>query len=205
MGRGFVVVLATGATLLVEPCLAEPPHLGHPAPERRPRLERRLFFRPRIIRPIRSPPLEIEPPDRFMPGPVERVSPLEEDQLPSLAPFSHGFHLSVPVGAEAPGGFSGIIRRYAEVGQALGACWTPPAGEPWSMVTLRVSFKRDGSINGEPRVPYVGAESAEWKSELAHSLTGALKRCTPLPFSPTLGSAVAGEVFAISFIYQDRR
>lgn len=194
---------ATGAVLLAEPCLAE---VIHPRPrvlDRRPRLERRLFFRPPVVHHLRPPPLEVEPPDQFLPPPVERRSPLEEDQLPSLAPFSHGFHLSVPIGggtARAPG----TIRRFIEVGQSLGACWTPPAGAPWSMVTLRVSFKRDGSINGEPRIPYVAATSTERKSDLARSLADALKRCTPLPFSPSLGSAVAGEVFAISFTHQDR-
>lgn len=97
------------------------------------------------------------------------------------------------------------LGRFVDVGQALGACWRPPDDLSWSIVTLRLSFRRDGAVNGEPRIPYTQAGSAQQKSDLAHSLLGALKRCTPLPFSPSLGSAIAGEIFAISFIHQDRK
>lgn len=115
----------------------------------------------------------------------------------------HGFALTVPMGAGLKPDAPATVTRFVDVGHALGACWVPPADETWSAVTLRVSFKRDGSVNGLPRVPFVDAADTEQKSELAQSVLAALKTCTPLPFSPSLGSAVAGEIFAIRFVNQD--
>ena len=115
----------------------------------------------------------------------------------------HGFALTVPMGSGQKPDVPPTITRFVDVGDALGVCWVPPADETWSSVTLRVSFRRDGSVNGMPRVPFVDAADAEQKSALAQSVLAALKTCTPLPFSPSLGSAVAGEIFAIRFVNQD--
>ena len=97
------------------------------------------------------------------------------------------------------------LGRFVEVGPALGRCVAPLPGLAWGAATLRVSFRRDGSVLGEPRVPYSDAASADQKTALAHSLLDGLKRCTPLPLSPSLGAAVAGEIFAVRFIHEDKR
>ena len=124
------------------------------------------------------------------------------ESLPALA---HGFHLDVRVGAGRTLAAPPTLNRFVEVGQALGRCFVPPAGFAWGSVTLRVAFKRDGSVFGLPRVPYGDAATPDRKTELARSLIAGLKSCTPLPLSPSLGAAVAGEIFAIRFIHEDLR
>jgi hypothetical protein len=130
--------------------------------------------------------------------------PEPEIDVPSLP---HSFVLTVPVGGPGERSAPSRLDRYADVGSALGACWKPAAdvdGKPWRAVTIRVAFKRDGTIFGLPRIPFADAGSAQAKADLAQSLLGALQHCTPLPFSPSLGAAIAGEIFAIRFTNQDQ-
>ena len=155
---------------------------------------------------MRPPPLLLPspPPDEFLqPLPPEPGPPLEAPIGPQ-PPLAHGFELTVRVGAGARFSVPATLARYFDVGQALGACFVPPGGLGWGAITLRVSFRRDGSVFGDPRIPYSDADSPEQKTELARSLLAALKRCTPLPLSPSLGGAIAGEIFAIRFIHQDK-
>jgi hypothetical protein len=101
----------------------------------------------------------------------------------------------------------GQLARYRQVADTLAQCWRPPAefdGRPWGQVTLRVSFKRDGTVNGMPLIPHVpeGLTQAA-RSDLRQSLMTALRRCTPLNLSPSLGGAIAGQIFALRFIEQE--
>lgn len=143
------------------------------------------------------------PDELFPPPPIEEPEPSEEPSGPLQ--FPHGFILTVPVRGGPRPAAPASLNRFVQVGAALVACWAPPDTGPWSSITLRVSFKRDGSINGVPRVPFVDAASPQMKSGLAQSLLSALKTCTPLPFSSSLGAAIAGEIFAIRFVNQDRK
>ncbi len=43
------------------------------------------------------------------------------------------------------------LKTMDDVGSALNACWTAPAGSKNSAVTLSFSFKRNGSLMGPPR------------------------------------------------------
>ena len=173
---------------------------GHVRPFR---LHPGLGIRPRFC-PLGYPPL-LGPgsPDDNMPPPIGEPSPLMEDQLGDDVALPHGFSLTVPFGRGGAPPVPATLNRFREVGPALAACWTPPAAAPWSAVTVRLAFRRDGTIYGVPRVPFVGAATPEIKSELAQSLLAALKTCKPLPFSPSLGAAVAGEIFAIRLVNQD--
>ena len=87
---------------------------------------------------------------------------------------------------------------------ALRACWVPPAADaarPGTQLSVRLSFKRNGEPVGEPRVTFVSpGTSADVKQTYLDAVTAALKRCTPLPFSPGLGGALAGRPIAIRFI-----
>lgn len=165
----------------------------------------RPFFRGPRFAP-NTPPylLAPQPPDEFIQPPGERISPLIEDQPFSEPPLPGGFILTVAVGAGQTFAVPATLNRYIDVGQALGRCFPPPEGPTWGSITLRVSFRRDGSVFGLPRIPYSDA-GGEQKSDLAHSLLAGLKRCTPLHLSPSLGAAIAGEIFAIRFIHQDKR
>lgn len=87
---------------------------------------------------------------------------------------------------------------------ALRACWVPPTKDdsrPGTQVSVRLSFKRDGEPVGPPRVTYVspGTPAAVRKTYL-DAVTASLKRCTPLPFSRSLGGALAGRPIAIRFV-----
>jgi hypothetical protein len=95
------------------------------------------------------------------------------------------------------------VERIADVFRAVGACWLgagelAPTGQE---LTLRLSFKRNGEILGQPRVTYYkpGA-SPEERKPFTDSILAALDRCLPLPFSPTFGAAVAGRPFVLRFI-----
>ena len=177
-----------------------------------PRIELRRWrfgLRPFVRRrfPPDVPPLLLPPPppDTFLQPEGPGLSPLIEGTPGEVPAFPHGFRLTVKVGAGQAIAGPAVLDRFAEVGPALGRCFSTPPGLAWGSVTLRVSFRRDGSVFGEPRVPYSDAATPDQKSTLAHSLLDGLKRCAPLPLSPSLGAAVAGEIFAIRFIHEDKR
>ena len=68
-------------------------------------------------------------------------------------------------------------------------------------MTLRLSFRRDGSLFGRPRMTYVKAVGgADGEAALATSIFAALQACCPLRFTPALGAAIAGRTFLIRFV-----
>ncbi|MGX7743568.1 hypothetical protein [Rhodopseudomonas parapalustris] len=89
----------------------------------------------------------------------------------------------------------------------LKQCWRPPrlqAGDPGMQITVRVSFTRGGVILGKPRITFESPEAGRDDS-LAYrvAVMEALQRCTPLPFTPSMGGGVAGRPFTLRF--DDRR
>ena len=63
---------------------------------------------------------------------------------------------------------------------------------------MRLSFSRSGTVIGEPRVTYIRAPAqAGLREKIVSSVLAAVKACTPLPFTPALGAAIAGRMFAI--------
>jgi hypothetical protein len=67
-------------------------------------------------------------------------------------------------------------------------------------ITVIVSFNRSGAIMGRPRITYETAEASD-DDRLAYrvAVMEALQRCTPMPFTGSMGGAVAGHPFAIKF------
>jgi hypothetical protein len=54
---------------------------------------------------------------------------------------------------------------------------------------------------GAPRVTYASAGAPPAARDTYHdAILAALERCTPLPFTPGLGGAVAGRPVAIRFV-----
>lgn len=101
-----------------------------------------------------------------------------------------------PCAAQAPG--AAPLARYSEVGPA--ACWRPPKDSAGMEITLIFSFKRDGTLLGEPRIGFsklLGDQDLQ-KRFVASALT-ALARCAPLKFSPGLAGAIAGRPFSMRF------
>ncbi len=86
----------------------------------------------------------------------------------------------------------------------LRSCWTPPSrevGKAGMQITVRVSFRRDGAPVGSPRVAYISRDaSADVQNEYRSAVDRMFRRCTPLNFSPTLGGAIAGHLFAIRIV-----
>jgi hypothetical protein len=96
------------------------------------------------------------------------------------------------------------LNTIQEVFRAVEACWIPPdldRAKPGMQITVLLSFKRSGELNGEPRITYEtpGATDAQ---RLAYrlALAQAITRCTPLPFTEALGNALAGRPMTMRFI-----
>jgi hypothetical protein len=90
---------------------------------------------------------------------------------------------------------------------ALAECWAPPpidSGRGAVDVTFQVSFKRSGELFGKPRiVNFARAVSNEERERYYTSVAEAIDRCAPMPFTETMGGAVAGRTFRVNFL--DRR
>jgi hypothetical protein len=67
-------------------------------------------------------------------------------------------------------------------------------------VTLRLSFRRDGTIIGNPVVTYSRPTRGEPDQErFIKLMTAAFRSCAPLPFSTALGAAIAGKIFTFNY------
>ena len=83
------------------------------------------------------------------------------------------------------------------------ACWKPPPASkanPDVAITAIVTFRRDGTILGHPRITYE-SENATDNDRLEYRIAvmEALQRCTPMPFTEGMAGAVAGRPFAVRF------
>ena len=67
-------------------------------------------------------------------------------------------------------------------------------------ITVLVSFNRDGSILGHPRITHESEQASDHdRLQYRLAVMQALQRCTPLPFTEALGGAIAGRPFAVPF------
>jgi hypothetical protein len=67
-------------------------------------------------------------------------------------------------------------------------------------LTLRFSFKRDGSLNGKPTISYFNMpEDTETERRNAEAIARAFDRCLPVEISDALGNAIAGRPMWIRF------
>jgi hypothetical protein len=99
-----------------------------------------------------------------------------------------------------------LLNTLDEVSAALRACWVPPPldqSRPGMQITVRMSFRRNGELFGHPRITFESAGASD-DERLAYriSVANMLKRCAPLPFTETLGNALAGRPFTIRLIDQ---
>ena len=83
------------------------------------------------------------------------------------------------------------------------ACWKPPPASkanPDVAITAIVTFRRDGTILGHPKITYE-SENATDDDRLQYRIAvmEALQRCTPMPFTESMAGAVAGRPFAVRF------
>jgi hypothetical protein len=97
----------------------------------------------------------------------------------------------------------GQVDNIKEAFVRLYACWKPPPASqanPDVDITAIVTFTRDGNIFGRPKITYE-SENATDNDRLLYRIAvmEALQRCTPMPFTDSMGGAVAGRPFAVRF------
>ncbi|BCH07148.1 hypothetical protein MesoLj131c_14060 [Mesorhizobium sp. 131-3-5] len=94
-----------------------------------------------------------------------------------------------------------VLNTMDDVGDAIQACWTPPADAGNSTVTLSFSFKRDGSLIGPPR-PTAAKVAGDDKARKAFidAAIAAVKNCTPRSLSPALAQGIGGNVFTLQLV-----
>ena len=87
---------------------------------------------------------------------------------------------------------------------AIRRCFVlPPLDQarPGMRITMQFAYTRGGELFGKPRILYeTPGATPEQLSTYRSAAAAALARCTPLNFSKSLGSAVAGHVFSIQFV-----
>jgi hypothetical protein len=88
-----------------------------------------------------------------------------------------------------------------EMSDAIYACWKPPAGTAGMSLTLRFSLRRNGTLIGKPRATYsdLGAADAQLSRAFVASILKALDDALPLPFSDSMGGAIAGRLLVPRF------
>lgn len=99
-----------------------------------------------------------------------------------------------------PSAMAGPLNTMEDVGKAIQACWTAPEGSQKSTVTLRFSFKRDGSLIGPPRAAAIATQGNDQaRKSFVTAAVDAVTHCTPLTFTPELAQGIAGQVFTMQF------
>ena len=91
------------------------------------------------------------------------------------------------------------IERIRDVFPAVRACWSP-RGQGEGELTVRLAFRRNGTIMGTSRITYAGVGDPDARRAFAERVFAAFERCAPLPFSDSFGGAVAGRPFTFRFI-----
>jgi len=110
-------------------------------------------------------------------------------------------------GSEYATAQDGDVANLAAMSARLKRCWQPPAlprGSPGMEITVQFTFKRNGSLLGQPRITYEtrGVTDGERITYRA-AVMQALQRCVPIPFTSSMGEAIAGHPMTIRF--DDRR
>ena len=116
-------------------------------------------------------------------------------------PLPEGFSLTQSVPAAKA--VRGPINLPGDIPARLSACWLPPGAQEGRRLeaSVKLSFRRDGSIIGKPFLTFVNAPAGSAaRDNIGATIQDALKRCTPLPFTRSLGAAIAGRLFLIRFV-----
>jgi hypothetical protein len=97
------------------------------------------------------------------------------------------------------------VSTIAEMFDALFACWQAPAGSDGMEITLLFSLRRNGTLIGKPRATWsklTGDEDTQ--RAFVASVLQALDRALPMPFTASMGGAIAGRPLAIRFVVPGR-
>jgi hypothetical protein len=106
-----------------------------------------------------------------------------------------------------PRGPTGSINTLQELMMAFAGCWEPPPADTSRApvdLTFQVSFKRSGELFGKPRaISFARAVTDRERQRYYTAVAEAVDRCSHMPFTDSMGGAVAGRPFRINFL--DRR
>jgi hypothetical protein len=99
------------------------------------------------------------------------------------------------------------VNNLQEFMAAWAGCWSPPpldrSRTPLDL-TFQVSFKRSGELFGKPHaINFARDVTPEERQRYYQAVAEAIDRCSQMPFTDSMGGAVAGRPFRINF--QDRR
>jgi hypothetical protein len=87
---------------------------------------------------------------------------------------------------------------------ALVGCWSPPQLDPAREsvdVTFQISFKRSGELFGTPQaIIFPRPVTTGQRERYSRAVADALELCSQMPFTETMGAAVAGRVFRVNLI-----
>lgn len=123
---------------------------------------------------------------------------------PALADIASVPYWLVENAPRSEGQKSRELHTLKDIYAALRRCYQPPPIEqakPGMRITVQFAFTRDGEIFGKPRILYESPDATPaQQSAYRMAVAAALARCSPLPFSKSLGNAVAGRVLAIQFV-----
>jgi hypothetical protein len=90
------------------------------------------------------------------------------------------------------------LNTLADVGRAIRGCWVwPPIDRVTTgmELTFMLSFKRNGEIFGG-RITHESHNVSDQERTVYYgALADAIRRCSPLPVSESLGNAIAGRPF----------
>jgi len=96
----------------------------------------------------------------------------------------------------------GKVDNLRQVFERLNRCWRPPTGPITHPIDITVilSFNRFGQILGHPKITYEAPDATD-NDRLAYRIAvmETLQRCTPMPFTDSMGGAVAGHPFTVRF------
>jgi hypothetical protein len=83
----------------------------------------------------------------------------------------------------------------------FGACMKgKPAGPAGSLLTIMLMMKRDGSIFGKPRITFSNLEGdGQARQAFVGDAERAVEACLPFRITPSLGGAIAGRPFVLTF------
>ena len=102
---------------------------------------------------------------------------------------------------------SSPIDNLKDLSHAFWQCWSPPRLDGTIQpadLTFQVSYRRDGSLLGKPGPVAFGREVTPHEREVYwQAVAEAIERCSDLPFTDSMGGAVAGRYFRIAI--GDRR
>ena len=96
------------------------------------------------------------------------------------------------------------VNSLKELMAAFAGCWSPPPLDPARQpvdLTFQVSFKRSGELFGRPRaIQFAREVTPNERGRYYTAVAEAIDRCAPMPFTESMGGAVAGRTFRINLI-----